>query len=465
MGGSIAFDREVYIKRRNVLKKNFGKGKILLLGNVNSSMNFKDNHYPFKQDSTFLYYFGIDQPGLMAIIDVDKDREIIFGDELSIDDIIWTGPLPTLQSLAEQVGVQKVKSTSTIIKYVGDGIHFLPPYRPEHSILLSRLLGKKLHKVTKRASVKLIMAISQQREIKSEEEIVELNKAVTITNKMHLTVMESARIGMHEHELVGIAEKVARDHNVSLSFPPIMTTQGEVLHNHYYGNTLKPGDLLLFDGGCESISQYAGDITRTYPVDSVFSDRQRALYEIVYDAHQLAESVANPGTKFLDVHNAAAAKIVEGLIDIGLMKGDPEEAIINGAHTMFFQCGLGHMLGLDVHDMENFGEEYIGYTKDIIKRSDFGYKSLRLGKELKEGFVITIEPGIYIIPELIDMRREQRMYLDYINYDELDKWRNFGGIRLEDDFVITSNGAQLLGDDLPRMISEVENIRSKAYSQ
>ena len=456
----VTFDRDTYISRRRELKKLIGKGRILLLGNNNSPMNYKDNYYPFRQDSTFLYYFGLDIPGLVGIMDVDSDVDIIYGNEVSIDDIIWTGSIPTLESLAQKVGIDRVEPLSFVIKKVNADIHFLPPYRGSQAILLAQLTGKKAHKIENRASMSLIKAIVSQREIKSQEEIDEINRAVTISDEMHLAVMKSARAGMKEYELVSKAAEVAYNHNVMFSFTPIMTTRGQVLHNHFYGNTIQYGDMILFDGGCESPSHYAGDITRTFPVSSTFSDRQRVIYDIVYSAQQNAINMCRPGTLFKDVHYEASRTIVEGMKSLGIVKGDIHAAIENGVHTMFFQCGLGHMMGLDVHDMENLGEPNVGYTNDLVKSTEFGWKSLRLGKALQEGFVITVEPGIYFIPQLVELCKSQNMYKDFINYTELDKWSDFGGIRLEDDFVIRKSGAQLLGIDMPRTSAEVEAIRS-----
>ena len=459
---TLCFSSDTYVSRRKTLMKSMGSGRILLLGNDESSMNFRDNHYPYRQDSTFLYYIGIDLPGLIAVIDVDKERTTLYGNELTIDDIIWTGKVPSLQELANLSGINRVKPRLSVINQIKTDIHYLPPYRADHTVLLSKLTGKKNSKAAKRYSVKLIKAISKQRELKSQEERSQMQEAATISHHMHLNVMKGARAGMKEHNLVALATQTAWEHHVALSFPPIMTINGEVLHNHYYGNELQDGKMILFDGGCESRGRYAGDITRTFPVGSKFSPDQKDMYDIVHRSYKRAVEVSNVETKFLDVHIAASKVIVEGLKDLGIMKGDVEDAIVNGAHTMFFQCGLGHMIGLDVHDMENFGEEYIGYTKSLKKRTDFGFKSLRLGKELKEGFCITIEPGIYIIPDLIDLRSSEGKHKDFINYDELDKWRDFGGIRLEDDFYIDSNGAQKLGIDIPTSSSEIEELRTQA---
>ena len=461
---TLAFDTTTYAKRRQSLMKSMGKGKILLLGNDTVGMNYKDNYYPFRQDSTFLYYIGIDQPGLMAIIDADRGRTYLFGLDLTIDDIIWTGKVPSLHELAEASGIERVKSRVDVIKYIDADVHYLPPYRDDHIVLLSKLTGRKNRKVTKRVSNKLIRAVSKQREVKSSEELEQMDIASKLSHQMHLDVMKAARAGMKECDLVSIAAQAAWSNNVSFSYPPILTINGQVLHNHEYGNELHDGSMVLYDGGCEAPSHYAGDITRTFPIAKEFTIQQKSIYDIVHAAYDKAVELSQPGTNNIDVHIGAAQVIATGLKNLGIMKGDIEEAVEAGAHTMFFPHGLGHMIGLDVHDMENLGEDNIGYSKSVKRRQEFGFRSLRLGKALKEGFCITIEPGIYFIPDLIDMRRKEKMHKDFINYKELEKWKDLGGIRLEDDYVISADGANKLGIDIPTSSDEIEAYRAEALS-
>ncbi|AWW29730.1 aminopeptidase P family protein [Echinicola strongylocentroti] len=458
------FKKEIYQERRAKLRAEMGKGQLLFLGNDEASINFDHNWYPFRQDSTFLYYFGISLPGLVGVIDCDADKDYIFGDDYEIDDIVWTGPQPTIAELGEQVGVVNTAPLRKLADFIKADCHILPPYRGEHVLKLRELLGKSIEEVESMPSVKLIQAVAKQRNIKSSEELAEMDEAVSRTSAVHLAVMKAARAGMKEYELVAVATSVARSYNASLSFPPIATINGQTLHNHYYGNTLKEGDIMLFDSGAESTEFYAGDMTRTFPVSGKFDARQRELYEIVYNAHRAAVESLRPGKRFLDVHLLAAETLVEGLKGVGLMKGDAKEAVAAGAHTMFFQCGLGHMMGLDVHDMENLGEQYVGYTPELKKSSEFGLKSLRLGKALESNNVITVEPGIYIIPELIDMYKAEGKFKDFIDYNKLDTYRDFGGIRVEEDFVITDSGADLLGTPLPIAPDEVEKVRKEALS-
>ena len=453
------FSTDVYINRRNQLKKNLGSGTYLFLGNRESGINFRDNWYPFRQDSTFLYYFGINIPGLYAIIDIDNDKEMLFGDELTIDDIVWTGPLPSLKELAEKVGIDTVLPVSQLNGYTDNNTHHLPPYRPEHTLAISQYKGIEPGAVSSTSSISFIKAVVAQREIKSSEEIEQLHQAAHHTSEMHHRVMKSAEPGRKEYDLVAQAYKYAWSCNLPMSFPPISTINGHILHNHDYSHTLSSGDMVLFDGGMESIGGYAGDMTRTFPVDAKFTSVQAEMYDIVHRSFLAAEAVLKPGIKFKEIHLLSAKVLVEGLSEMGIMKGDPEEAVAAGAHTMFFQCGLGHMMGMDVHDMENLGEPYVGYTDTFIKSKEFGLKSLRLGKTLKEGFVLTVEPGIYIIPELIDLRKEEGKYLDFIDYEVLNKYRNFGGIRIENDYLITKDGYELLGDPIPTSRAWVEETR------
>ncbi|MEN2281471.1 aminopeptidase P family protein [Algoriphagus sp. SE2] len=462
------FSKETYLERRNQLKRKMGSGVLLFLGNEESSMNFKDNWYPFRQDSTFLYFFGLDMPGLTAVIDVDQDIEIIFGDDLTTIETIWQGSHPPLSDLASDIGVEKTKSKSEISKFLDtvdrQRIHFLPPYRPENSQKLESWLTKSHLEIQSLVSEKFIKAVVSLRSIKSEEEILEITNAVNMSVKMHKRLMREAKPGMKEYELLGLVNHEAISSGGSVSFPPIITIDGQILHNHNYSNTLEEGKMLLGDFGAESAMHYAGDITRTIPVGPRFSDSQRDIYQIVLDAYQSSVSLCKPGVRFKDVHLSACKKLAEGLKDLGVMKGNLDDAVHHGAHALFFQCGLGHMMGMDVHDMEDLGEQYVGYNDELLKSTEFGLKSLRLGKELEKGFVITIEPGIYFIPKLIERWEGEKLHSDYIDYAALAKFKDFGGIRVEDGFEITENGARLLGKPLETEISEVEGLRSGVLS-
>ena len=460
------FEKQVYINRRNKLRQNMGScGLILLMGNSDSSMNYKDNCYPFRQDSTFLYYFGLDLAGLAAIIDTDSGEEIIFGDELTIDDIIWTGTLPSVSELAGDVGVTVTRPYHDIAKFVEKArissreAHILPPYRPENKIKLAHWFNCSLPDLDDKVSVKLIKAVISQRAIKEAIEIKEMEKAVDISIDMQLAVINYARPGIKEFELVAKAIETAQANDAGLSYPAIITMYGQTLHTHYYGNTLVDGRMVLCDAGAENNKRYAGDLTRTFPVGKTFTSRQKDLYETVLAAMDHAISLLKPGVQYRQIHLEACTKLMEGLNQAGLTKGDPAEAVAAGAHTMFFQCGLGHMIGLDVHDMEDLGEQYVGYSDTLKKGTEFGLKSLRLGRELEAGFTLTVEPGIYIIPELIDRWQAENKYKDFINYDVLNTYRDFGGIRIEDNFLITDDGCRLLGKYLPKSLKEIEGLK------
>ena len=459
------FDKRIYQNRRQKLREAVGKGLILLLGNEDSPMNYKDNLYPFRQDSSFLYFFGLDKPGLAALIDIDHDTEVIFGNDLTIDDIVWTGPQPSLAQLAEAAGISDTRPSAALspelisARGAGRTIHFLPPYRPENILKISAWLGFAPAAVKGHASVPLIKAVVAQRSIKAPEEIQQIEAAVDVTAAMHLAAIRGAREGITEAQLAGVLHGLAVSSGGNLSFPIILTVNGQVLHNHYSSTVMKAGQIAICDAGAENAMHYAGDMTRTFPVGKKFTTLQREMYEIVLGAQEAAVAALRPGILFRDVHALAAQKLVEGLKAAGIMKGDPAEAVAAGAHTMVFQCGLGHMMGLDVHDMEDLGEEYVGYTDDLKKSKEFGWKSLRLARTLEPGFVVTIEPGLYFIPELMDRWGAEKKYADFINYDKLESLRHFGGIRIEEDLLVTPEGSRLLGKPLAKTAVAVEELR------
>jgi len=460
------FKPDTYIKRRSVLSSALSSGIVLFLGNDESSMNYAANTYHFRQDSTFLYFFGINQPGLNGIIDLDQGKTIIFGNELTMDDVVWTGPLPTLAKQAGNAGITEVRPASGLADVLKKAnledrkIHFLPPYRGHNKIKIFDLLGVHPSETTEAASMELIQAVVKQRNIKTPEEIVEIEKAVNLTGKMHIAAMRAARPGIIEAEVYAEMMKVLYAADAQISFPPIVTVNGQVLHNHHHHNLLTSGQLLLVDCGAETNSNYAGDMTRTFPVDPNFTEKQKEVYQVCLNAQEDAAKALRPGISYKEVHFISCRTIVNGLSSIGLMKGNVDDAVAAGAHALFFPHGLGHMMGMDVHDMENVGENNVGYT-DSIKRSDqFGLAFLRLGRTLETGFVITVEPGIYFIPELINMWKDEGKFNEFINYSALENYLDFGGIRIEEDFLITSDGYRLLGDPVAKSVVEVESVRS-----
>ena len=454
------FSKETYIARRAKLKQALGSGLLLFLGNDESGMNYADNTYHFRQDSTFLYFFGLPYAGLSAIIDIDNDKEIIFGDELTIDAIVWMGTQPTLKEKSEAAGIEIVRPYKEVEDYLrnaqrkGQPIHYLPTYRAEHQIKLFQWLG--ILPGAERPSVPFIMGVVNQRIYKSEEEIAEIEKACVVTADMHLAAMRAVRPGIRESEVAAAVSEVAYAHNYELSFPTIATINGQTLHNHDHSHLIQSGDMLLLDAGAETEMGYAGDMSSTIPADDTFTTRQKEIYDIQVAAHEAAVAALRPGIKFVDVYEQACTVIMQGMKDLGFAKGDPAEAVKAGAHAMFMPCGLGHMMGLDVHDMENLGEEYVGYNGKP-KSSQFGRKSLRLGRELEPGFVLTIEPGVYFIPELIDLWRSEGKFLEFLDYDKLDTYKDFSGIRNEEDYLITEAGARRLGKRIPLHTDEVEN--------
>lgn len=455
--------KETYIRRRAQLKKDVSSGLLLFLGNDEVGMNYADNTYRFRQDSTMLYFFGLDFPGIAAIIDIDEDREIVFGNDLTIDDIVWTGSMPSLKERCEPVGITDVRPMSELAKIVnGKSVRFLPPYRGDHRVWLWELLGVEPAAQAAKASVEFIKAIVKQRNYKDEEEIRLIEESVDLSTEMHLAAYRTVRPGIHESEVAAAVEEVACRHGNALAFPTIATVQGQVLHNHGFIHDLKEGDIFLLDAGAETKNHYAGDLSSSMPVGEKFTDRQAEVYNIHLRSFQAAVDKLQLGTPFRDAHIAAATEIARGMKELGLMKGDPAEAAECGAYALFFPCGLGHMVGLDVHNMENLGEQYVGYAEGQVKSTQFGFKSLRLARPLEKGFVFTVEPGIYFIPELMDKWEAEGQFRDFICYDKLRPWRDFTGLRNELNYVMTDDGARLLGTiKKPMTIEEVYKAKNK----
>lgn len=455
------FAKETYSQRRENLKKSIGSGIILLMGNDESPMNYTDNTFHYRQDSSFLYFFGISRPGLAALIDCDSGEEWIFGDDFTVEDFVWMGPQPTIADQANQIGVAKTGSTIELTMTLekaskaNRNIHFLPPYRPENKIKLFEWLGTLPKDQQNKASIELIKAVVNQRNYKSEEEVAVIKKAVDISVDMHTLAMRMAKPGVSEAKITAAVQEVVVAYQGQTSFPIIATINGQTLHNHHHENTLKEGDLFLIDAGAELPMGYCGDLSSTVPVSGKFTPRQRDIYNICLDSHNRAIDMLKPGVPFKEIHLEAARVIVDGLKDLGIMKGNTEDAITNGAHALFFPCGLGHMMGLDVHDMEDLGEVYVGYD-GVAKSTQFGLKSLRLGRKLEPGFVLTIEPGIYFIPELMDNWKASNHNTEYLDFDKLESYRSFGGLRNEEDFLITETGYELLGKTKPKTIEDVE---------
>ena len=455
------FSKEIYIRRREKLRKSVGYGLILLLGNDESPMNYADNGYHFRQDSTFLYFFGLNHPFLAGILDCDTGEDILFGNDLTVEDFVWMGPQPTLAIQALPVGIAKTRDLSSLVVLLEESrnknrkIHFLPPYRAENKIKLFEWLRIHPNESKASASLELILGVVNQRNYKSAEEIAEIKHACDTSVDMHTLAMRMAQPGISEARIAAAVHETALAAGGNIAFPIIATINGQTLHNHYHGNTLKDGDLFLLDAGAETAMGYAGDLSSTIPVNGKFTSRQRDIYSICLDSHNTAISLLKPGIPFREVYFESARVIVRGLKDLGLMTGNVDDALQHGAHALFFPCGLGHMMGLDVHDMEDLGEVYVGYGGEP-KSTQFGIKSLRLGRKLEPGFVFTIEPGIYFIPELIDQWKANNHNSNFINFDKVEEYRTFGGLRNEEDFLITENGCELLGKPKPKSIEDVE---------
>ena len=449
------FDKEVYVSRREELKRLMSDGVILLMGNNEAPNNYPNNaYYPFRQDSSFLYYFGQKRDGLVGVIDVDSGKETLIGDDIDIEDIVWYGSVDSVKDLAEQVGVANSAPMAELEKIVkeavakGRKIHFLPPYRHDTMIQLMDLLDIHPSKQKEAASLELIMAVVKMRSVKSALEIEELERACAIGYKMHTTAMRLVKPGVTEKYIGGQINGIAQSYGAQVSFGTIFSQHGEIMHGAPSMAALEDGRLVLCDCGAETIEHYCSDNTRTMPVNGKFSSRQLAIYSIVEDCHDLVLKVAKPGVKYYDVHMAVCRLMTERLKALGLMKGDVDEAVAAGAHAMFLPHGLGHMMGMDVHDMEGLGQIYVGFDEETRPNLEqFGTNALRMGRKLEEGFVITDEPGIYFIPDLIDDWRERGHCAEFLNFDKIETFKDFGGIRIEDDVLITADGCRFLGEE------------------
>ena len=459
------FETSVYKNRRARLKEKVKSGLVLILGNGEAPANYTDNTYKFRQDSSFLYFFGLNQPGFAGVIDIDSGDEYIFGNDVDMDDIIWMGPQPSVKDMAARVGVSKTAPFARLADCMktaisqGRRIHFLPPYRFRNMLLLEELLGIRPALVKNYASLELIKAVVDLRSVKEPCEIEEITKACNIGYEMHTAAMRNCKPGVKEQYIAGLIEGIAASYGSMVSFPVILSQNGETLHNHDHSQILQEGRMMLTDAGAEEVSHYCSDFTRTVPVGGKFLTRQKEVYNIVLAANNKGIEIAKPGVTYQYVHLEVCKVLAQGLKDLGLMKGDVNEAVAAGAHALFMPHGLGHMMGLDVHDMEDLGQIYVGYDDETRPIDQFGTSSLRMGRRLQEGFVITDEPGCYFIPALIDQWRAQGMHKEFLNYDKIETFKDFGGIRLEDDILIIPGGSRFLGDKrTPITVEEVEEI-------
>ena len=456
------FKSDVYIKRREELRKRMKTGLALFIGNVEAPMNYPDNAYHFRQDSDFLYFFGLDLPGLSGLMDFDSGKDRIFGNDFDMDDIVWMGPQPTVSELALRCGVEETMAKSKLEDFLKDAlakkrkVHFLPPYRGETKMTLGALLKENPCQMKSIASADLIMAVVAMRSIKEKIEVEEIEKALEVAHEMHVTAMKMCKPGVREQEIFGAIEGIALAKGSGCSFPVILSINGQTLHNHRHENILRKGKMMVADAGAESNLHYASDITRTTPVGGKFSSMQKEIYEIVLKANTDAINAAGPGISNKDLHLMACKTLASGLKELGIMQGDTDEAVEAGAHALFMPHGLGHMMGLDVHDMEALGENFVGYDSKVKRSDQFGLAFLRFALPYKPGHVFTVEPGCYFIPELINSWKTEGKFSQFINYPKIADYMSIGGIRIEDDVLITEKGHKLLGKPIPKTVKEIE---------
>ena len=462
------FNKETYIRRRSELKKLVGNGVIILFGNNEAPANYPANGYaPMRQDSSFLYYFGQHRDGLVGVIDIDNDEELLIGDDIDVEDIVWMGYTPSVADLAAEVGVSKTAPMKELKALCNEAlrqkrpVHFLPPYRFDTKIQIMDLLGIHPSQQKEAASLQLIKAVVKMRATKEPQEIEAIERACDVGYAMHTTAQLLIRPGITERFVGGQVDGVARSLAQGVSFATIFTQHGEIMHGNPSDAKLEEGRLALCDAGCE-LNDYCSDNTRTMPVSGKFSQRQLEIYTIVEACHDYVLEVAKPGVKYADVHFAVCRLMTERLKELGLMKGDTDEAVAAGAHAMFLPHGLGHMMGMDVHDMEGLGQIYVGFDEETRPNLEqFGTNCLRMGRRLEEGFVVTDEPGIYFIPHLIDLWRKEGHCAEFLNFDKLETYKDFGGIRIEDDILITKEGCRFLGTKrIPYHPEELEEIMS-----
>ncbi len=458
------FDKQTYIRRRAELKKLVGQGMVILFGNNEAPYNYPSNTYaPMRQDSTFLYYFGLHRDGLIGIIDIDNDEEWLLGDDIEVEDIVWMGFTPSVSDLAAEVGIQKTAPLSQLSKIVrSNPLHFLPPYRHDTKIQLMDLTGIHPSKQKEKASLPLIQAVVKMRSTKEAQEIAAIERACDVGYAMHTTAQLLIKPGVTERFVGGQVDGIARSLSSGVSFATIFSQHGEIMHGAPSTAKLEAGRLALCDAGCE-LDDYCSDHTRTMPVTGKFTQRQLEIYSIVEACHDYVLELAKPGIKYMDVHFAVCRMMTERLKELGLMRGDTDEAVRAGAHAMFLPHGLGHMMGMDVHDMEGLGQIYVGFDDETRPNLEqFGTNCLRMGRRLQEGFVITDEPGIYFIPALIDEWKGSGHCKEFLNFDKLETYKDFGGIRIEDDVLITSNGCRFLGSKrIPYHPTELEEFMNK----
>lgn len=459
------FDKKTYVSRRAKLKELVKNGIIILFGNNESPCNYPSNgYYPFRQDSSFLYYFGLNCDGLVGVIDIDNNTETLVGNDIDIEDIVWYGSVDSVRDMADSVGVAETAPMKSLKTICNDAmrqkrrIHFLPPYRYDIKLQIFDLLGIHPGQQKESASMELINAVVKMRSTKEQQEIEELERAATIGYKMHTTAMRLTKPGLTEKYIGGQVDGVAHSYGAMVSFPTIFSQHGEIMHGNPSMAVLESGRLALCDAGAETINNYCSDNTRTYPVNGKFTQRQLEIYSIVEACHDYVLDVAKPGVKYMDVHFAVCRLMTERLKELGLMKGDTDEAVAAGAHAMFLPHGLGHMMGMDVHDMENLDQINVGFDEETRPRLDqFGTNCLRMGRRLEEGFVVTDEPGIYFIPALIDDWKTSGHCAEFLNFDKIETYKDFGGIRLEDDVLITKDGCRFIGKErIPYHPKDVE---------
>lgn len=474
------FESKVYQRRRSALIQSMrSKGQsgiMIFVGNNDViSQGWNASVYDFRQDSAWIYYFGVDQPSWAGIIDIDSGDVKAYANDVDIDDIVWMGPQISVKEMASWAGVDATAPFSVWFDDVkkamakGRRVHFLPTLRDYNALQLMAATGYTFAQVKSKgtgdgphASVEFIQSVIDMRLVKEDCEVEELDKAGEIGYQMHVLARNSIALGAYEDEIAKNMEYFSKANGWGLSFEIILSQHGETLHNRAYHRAIEPGKLLVVDAGIESNTHYTSDHTRTYPTSGVFSTKQKDIYQIVLDCHEFAFSQIKPGISYRDIHKATVRLMLSKLKDLGLVHGDLDEMAAKGIGGLFMPHGLGHNMGIDVHDMEEYGEDLVGYDPDQTRAKQLGLGNLRMARLLRPGHVITDEPGIYFIPALIEKFKKEGLGYDFVNYQALEGYYDFGGIRIEDDVLVTADGARRIGyHRLPATVEDIEAVLKK----